>query len=998
MVTELTERPDAETWGLVRQGNTAAFEVLVVRYQSLVSAVAYSTCGDLALSEDLAQETFWTAWRQRDSLERPENVRGWLCGIARNLARNARRKSWRRKHAPGGASLLESVPTNAPEPAEEMISHEEEGLIWKALEGIPESYREPLVLFYREGQSVARVAAALGLSDDAIKQRLSRGRRRLQANLLDLVEAGLRRSRPGRRFTLTVMAGLAAHGAGVSTATAAAGAGAGVGAGAGMGKAAGLAGAGGAIGGLIGTFGGLFGGWLGTWLPAQAAATVRERDAILRSGRRLMVLSFGFVFVLLGLIRVLGGTPGYPIGLLGSMAVFFAVVAFESARLAREVKRIRDEPSPDDVPNETALRSGLVATAARIGARSYRSKASLFGIPVLDVQFAAPMPMVLDKERTDPDHGPKLARGWIAIGDEARGILLAIGGKALGLVALGGRTVGAVSVGGVAFGLIALGGLGVGALAIGGLGVGVYAFGGGSVGWRSAGGLAMGWDMACGGGAFARHAALGGMAYARDYALGGQARARHANDREARTVLLGHPFTTLAFTVMGQRKVLDRMATIPGPMAEATPPVPAATGAIARAAPGRFTLGNGLKVRIRPVAGATRTALVVLYQIGSDHDPRGRSGEAHLLEHLAVTAAAGDAPARTAAAYFRGYPDGCNAQTGDRYTVCATVFPPADLDRELKDAAARMGSLRITTADLDRERPRLLEEVANMFGRIPALGAINVARELARPSPEGGRKGGLPAHVQELRLDELRGRWERYYKPRNAILVLAGAVDEDAARRAVTDRLAGLPPGEPISAPGEPGPARAGIVREETARTAVAMSGPVACVGYPAPDPRSTLYAPFLVLAARFWAAAAPAGNGPEAGHPSVYFPVLDDPAMLAVSARARPNQSAADALTALDTFVAETIAPALRDGEKESARTSFAMFLGTAELPDHSLAQNPYGVAFSLARREQLGIDPVAIRNAFEALTERDLRRAADEVFDRTRRVGAWIVPSDSD
>ena len=58
---------DAELWRLVLQGNTSAFEVLVRRHQSMVSAVAYSTCGNLALSEDVAQETFWTAWRQRAS-------------------------------------------------------------------------------------------------------------------------------------------------------------------------------------------------------------------------------------------------------------------------------------------------------------------------------------------------------------------------------------------------------------------------------------------------------------------------------------------------------------------------------------------------------------------------------------------------------------------------------------------------------------------------------------------------------------------------------------------------------------------------------------------------------------------------------------------------------------------------------------------------------------------------------------------------------------------
>jgi len=382
----------------------------------------------------------------------------------------------------------------------------------------------------------------------------------------------------------------------------------------------------------------------------------------------------------------------------------------------------------------------------------------------------------------------------------------------------------------------------------------------------------------------------------------------------------------------------------------------------------------------------------VLYKVGGDHDPRGRSGLAHLAEHLYVTAAAGEVPARTAEAFFRGYPDGCNAQTGDRYTVIATVFPEQDLEKELREAAARMGDLRITAADLDRERPRLLDEVANMFGRIPALGAVNLARERIRPTPEGGRKGGLPEHVAAVTLDEIRARWGRYYKPRNATLVLVGAVDEGAASRAVANHFAQLPSGEEAPAPADPGGPRVGVVRESTVRAFRPQSAPMACVAYAAPNPGTELYAAFLVLAARFWAASAPPGAGGEAGGPSVYFPLLEDPAMLGVSEAARPGETPEQAIGRLESFVADTVARPLGDDERASARRTFAMFLGTAEIPDVALAQNPYGVALALARREQLGVDPAALGRAFDSLTERDLRLAA-EIFAPGRRVGVWLT-----
>src|SRR5262245_17577827 len=168
--------PDAVLWQLVLQGSVQAFEVLVRRHQSLVCAVAYSTCGDLALSEDVAQETFWSAWQKRASLEEASHLRGWLCGIARNVGKNVRRRASRPADAAAALDAAEGLPVDEPGPAEQAVSHEEEALVWRTLEQMPESYREPLVLFYREEQSVAEVAAALGLSEDAVKQRLSRGR------------------------------------------------------------------------------------------------------------------------------------------------------------------------------------------------------------------------------------------------------------------------------------------------------------------------------------------------------------------------------------------------------------------------------------------------------------------------------------------------------------------------------------------------------------------------------------------------------------------------------------------------------------------------------------------------------------------------------------------------------------------------------------------------------------------------------------------------------
>ena len=76
---------DIELIAASRRGDASAFGQIVERYQRAVCAVSYSGTGDRALSEDVAQDTFVTAWRQLAALREIERLPAWLCGIARNL-------------------------------------------------------------------------------------------------------------------------------------------------------------------------------------------------------------------------------------------------------------------------------------------------------------------------------------------------------------------------------------------------------------------------------------------------------------------------------------------------------------------------------------------------------------------------------------------------------------------------------------------------------------------------------------------------------------------------------------------------------------------------------------------------------------------------------------------------------------------------------------------------------------------------------------------------
>jgi RNA polymerase sigma factor (sigma-70 family) len=138
---------DEQLWRLSCEGDREAFTRIVERYQSLICSLAYSACGALGTSEDMAQETFITAWHRLKDLREPNKLRQWLCGIVRNIAANAVRRNLRRGGAPESLDAVADEPFTDSDPAAQTITREEETLLWRTLAEMPETYREPLVLF-----------------------------------------------------------------------------------------------------------------------------------------------------------------------------------------------------------------------------------------------------------------------------------------------------------------------------------------------------------------------------------------------------------------------------------------------------------------------------------------------------------------------------------------------------------------------------------------------------------------------------------------------------------------------------------------------------------------------------------------------------------------------------------------------------------------------------------------------------------------------------------
>ena len=184
---------DAQLVAQALAGDARAFGALVTRYQDLVVSVAYAATGDVGLAEDLAQEAFVVAWRRLASLADPGRFAPWLCGIVRHVVRSERRH--RRRHAPAGSpDPLDALAAGRPSPLDEAIARQSLARTWHALRALPPRYREPLVLYCRLDHSHARVAESLGLSEEAVRQRVSRARQKLR-DQVDGVERQVRAAR-----------------------------------------------------------------------------------------------------------------------------------------------------------------------------------------------------------------------------------------------------------------------------------------------------------------------------------------------------------------------------------------------------------------------------------------------------------------------------------------------------------------------------------------------------------------------------------------------------------------------------------------------------------------------------------------------------------------------------------------------------------------------------------------------------------------------------------
>lgn len=168
------------------------FEVFMRNYQNMVYGIACRLLADEAEAQDIAQEVFLRAYNHFEELRESPTVGGWLKTVTRNLCLShitRRRSRWKlfsefkREGDEGGerdyADTLEAPDTLTPA----LDTADQQALLAKSLEELPDAQRVPLVLYHFDDLSYEEIARQLNISLSKVKVDIHRGRQALRRKL-----------------------------------------------------------------------------------------------------------------------------------------------------------------------------------------------------------------------------------------------------------------------------------------------------------------------------------------------------------------------------------------------------------------------------------------------------------------------------------------------------------------------------------------------------------------------------------------------------------------------------------------------------------------------------------------------------------------------------------------------------------------------------------------------------------------------------------------------
>ena len=250
----------------------------------------------------------------------------------------------------------------------------------------------------------------------------------------------------------------------------------------------------------------------------------------------------------------------------------------------------------------------------------------------------------------------------------------------------------------------------------------------------------------------------------------------------------------------------------------------------------RHKLGNGLRVVLAPDRSAPVVGVAVLYDVGIRSEPEGRTGFAHLFEHLMFQGSA-NLEKLEHFRYVQASGGVFNGSTHFDYTNYFEVLPSNALERGLFLEADRMRSPRLTEENLANQIAVVKEEIRvnvmnRPYGGFPWLELPPVLYDTFANSHNG--YGGF-VDLESATVQDAADFFHRYYAPANAVLAVGGDFDTDEALALIEKHFGDIPKRPAPKRPdfGEPYPT------SERRGQAIDRHAPIPAValGYRVPDP-----------------------------------------------------------------------------------------------------------------------------------------------------------------
>ncbi len=206
-----------------------------------------------------------------------------------------------------------------------------------------------------------------------------------------------------------------------------------------------------------------------------------------------------------------------------------------------------------------------------------------------------------------------------------------------------------------------------------------------------------------------------------------------------------------------------------------------------------YTLENGLRIVLNPDASIPVVSIAVYYDVGSRNEREGRTGFAHLFEHMMFQGSE-NVPKAGHFQFIMKAGGTMNGTTSSERTNYYETLPADQLPLGLWLESDRMRSLAVTQENLDNQREAVKEEKRLRYDNQPYGQIFDILATMVYKNFSNAHSTiGSMAHLDDATVEDVQEFFRVYYAPNNAVLVLSGAFDNEIAKGLIEKYFAGIP-------------------------------------------------------------------------------------------------------------------------------------------------------------------------------------------------------------